>query len=105
MEATIIPMQRRIESLHTKFVAIREEKDDEPMQQPVSGAASEAQEAKNVRTLLSGILMACGPFTRMFVKDSFATSVVQPWVRAFQLSQPSRKYKLARFRKLQRHKC
>ena len=49
LEATIVPMQRTIESLQAEFVAMREEKDDEPMQQPVSGIALKAQEAIRLR--------------------------------------------------------
>ena len=48
-------------------------------------------EFNDVRTLSSGILMVCGSFTRVFVKDSFATGFIQPWVRA---------YKFVRFKTL-----
>ena len=50
LEATIIPMQRTIESLQAEFVAMREEKDDEAMPQTVSGAALDTQEAKRLKT-------------------------------------------------------
>ena len=40
----MVLMQRTIESLQAEFVAMREEKDDEPMQQPISRTALEAQE-------------------------------------------------------------
>ena len=53
LEATIIPMQRTIESLQAEFVAMREEKEDEAMSQPVSGAALDTQEAKRFRTGLA----------------------------------------------------
>ena len=33
LEAIIVPMQRTLESLQAEFVAMREEKDDEAMQQ------------------------------------------------------------------------
>ena len=46
LEATIIPMQRTIESLQAELVAMREEKEDEAMPQPVSVAALDTQEAK-----------------------------------------------------------
>ena len=50
LDATIGPMQRTLESLQAEFVAIRKEKCDEAMQQAVSGAVPEAQEAKRFRT-------------------------------------------------------
>ena len=50
LDATIVPMQRTIESLQAEFVAIREEKSDEAMQQADSGAVPETQEAKRLRT-------------------------------------------------------
>ena len=53
MEATIIPMQRTIESLQAEFSAIREEKDGEVMVQPVSVPALDPQEAKRFRTGLA----------------------------------------------------
>ena len=50
LEATIIPMQRTIESLQAEFVAMREEKADEAMVQPVSVSVLDTQEAKRLRT-------------------------------------------------------
>ena len=50
LNATIGPMQRTLESLQAEFVAIREEKCDEAMQQAVSGAVPETQEATRLRT-------------------------------------------------------
>ena len=50
LEATIIPMQRTIESLQAEFVAMREEKADEEMVQPVSVSVLETQEAKRLKT-------------------------------------------------------
>ena len=47
LEATIVPMQRTIESLQAEFVAMREEKADDVMQQ--AGVTLEAQEAKRMR--------------------------------------------------------
>ena len=48
LEATIVPMQRTLESLQAEFVAMREEKDDDAMQQ--AGVTLEEQEAKRMRT-------------------------------------------------------
>ena len=48
LEATIVPMQRTLESLQAEFVAMREEKADDVMQQ--AGVTLEAQEAKRMRT-------------------------------------------------------
>ena len=50
LEATIVSMQRTIESLQAEFVAMREEKDDEAMQQAVCGVVSETQDAKRLKT-------------------------------------------------------
>ena len=50
LEATIVPMQRTIESLQAEFVAMREEKDDEAMQQAVCGVVPETQDAKRLKT-------------------------------------------------------
>ena len=50
LEATIVPMQRTIESLQAEFVAMREEKNDEAMQQAVCGVALETQDAKRLTT-------------------------------------------------------
>ena len=49
MEQTIVPMQRTIESLQAEFVAMREEKADEGMQQAACGIALDTQDAKRLR--------------------------------------------------------
>ena len=49
LEATMIPMQRTIESLQAEFVALRGEKNDEVMPQTVSGFVLETQEANRLR--------------------------------------------------------
>ena len=50
LDQTIVPMQRTIESLQAEFVARREEKNDEAMQQAVCGVALETQDAKRLTT-------------------------------------------------------
>ena len=50
LEATIVPMQRTIESLQAEFVAMREEKNDEAMQQAGCGVVPETQDAKRLKT-------------------------------------------------------
>ena len=50
LEQTIVPMQRTIESLQAEFVAMREEKADEGMQQAVCGVVVDTQDAKRLRT-------------------------------------------------------
>ena len=42
-------MQRTIESLHAEFVAMREDKSDDGMQQAVCGVALDTQDAKRLR--------------------------------------------------------
>ena len=42
-------MQRTIESLQAEFVAMREEKDDEAMQQAACGVVPESQDAKRLK--------------------------------------------------------
>ena len=49
LEQTTVPMQRTIESLQAEFVAMREEKADEGMQQAACGVALDTQEAKRLR--------------------------------------------------------
>ena len=50
MEATIIAMQRTIESLQAEFVAILEEKADDCMHTPSVSVVAMEQEAKRLRT-------------------------------------------------------
>ena len=49
LEQTIVPMQGTIESLQAEFVAMREEKTDEGMQQAVCGVTPDTQNAKRLR--------------------------------------------------------
>ena len=50
LEATIIPMQRTIESLQAEFISIREEKPDEFMHTEPSSVIALEQEAKRLKT-------------------------------------------------------
>ena len=50
LEATIIPMQRTIESLQAEFISIREEKTDEFMHTEPSSVIALEQEAKRLKT-------------------------------------------------------
>ena len=50
LEATIIPMQRTIESLQAEFISIRDEKPDEFMHTEPSSVTALEQEAKRLKT-------------------------------------------------------